>query len=121
MAITATRDWEQQLEAFVKRAQHKLSWYEKGKGFPGAAWAKKEVVYRDLYFLPDDDFEAGASFEQYATDQGLMHFDTLHILNSYPKPLYFLPDDDFEAGELLGSMLMIYASYTHTLNLSPNL
>ena len=51
--------WTGRLEEFVTRASQKLSWYEKGKGFPGAAWARKKVVYRDLYFLPDDDFEAG--------------------------------------------------------------
>ena len=51
--------WAGRLEEFVTRASQKLSWYEKGKGFPGAAWGRKKVVYRDLYFLPDDDFEAG--------------------------------------------------------------
>ena len=49
--------WEVLLEEFVTTATSKLCWYEKGKGFPGAAWARKKVVYRDLYFLPDDDFE----------------------------------------------------------------
>eukprot|EP00960_Hanusia_phi_P031671 749423-Hanusia_phi.AAC.2 len=51
--------WESRLTRFMKQASSKLSWYEKGKGFPGAVWGRKKLDWHDLSFLPDDDFLAG--------------------------------------------------------------
>jgi len=47
--------WRELTNWLTEHAHGKKVWYEEGKGFPGAAWARRDIDFHDLANMPDDD------------------------------------------------------------------